>query len=141
MARVLGRGREYSFAGPEVRLAAHARVPERLGPLPLGFLSDWTVGVSGAFFHRSFRHPTTFPDPIDRLAVTHLQNGVGYSLRGTDRTENEIRTEVSMGRSLTERVGLELHWRYQRNRSSADVFDFERHRIGATLSVGFGSRG
>ena len=132
------RGTEYSFDGPEIRASVQARVPARLGVLPLGFLSDWTLGVSGAFFHRSFRHPTTFPDPIDRLTVTHLQNGVGYSLRGTDRTENEVRTEVSMERALGERVRLQLRWRYQSNRSSAAVFDFDRHRFGAAVTFGFG---
>ncbi len=121
------RGREYSFRGPEARLSARME-------LPLG----WDLEASGAFLHRSFRHPTTFPEPNRPLPATQLMNGVTYSLRGTPRTENETRAEVILGRSYQERVRFELRWAYQRNRSTAGVFDFDRHQFGAYLTVGFG---
>ena len=126
--RFSARGSEYSFAGPEVRAAARLRLP-----------LEWDLEAAAAQLHRSFRHPTTFPEPGGFPTVTQpIQNGVEYTLRGTPRTENETRVEVTLGRSFERRIRLELRWAYQRNRSSAGVFDFDRHQIGAYVTVGFG---
>jgi hypothetical protein len=121
------RGREYSFRGPELRLSGRIGLP-----------FDWEVTASGAFLHRSFRHPTTFPEPNRGSAATQLTVGRTYSLRGTPRTENETRAEVTLGRNFDERMRFELRWAYQRNRSSAGVFDFDRQQIGAYVTVAFG---
>ena len=126
--RFSARGSEYSFAGPEVRAGARLKLPW-----------EWDLEAAAAHLYRSFRHPTTFPEPDGFPTATHpLQNGVQYSLRGTPRTENETRVEVTLGRTFESMTRFQLRWSYQRNRSSAAVFDFDRHQIGAYVTVGFG---
>lgn len=108
-------GREYSFGSPEVEAAFEA-------PLPAQFV----LGGGASFAYRAYRHPTSFPDPDSGL------------LPPGNRREREWRTELSLSRTLPRQLGLELRWRYQRNHSTAEVFDFARHVVGlyATWTLG-----
>ncbi len=125
--RFSARGQEYTYQGPVLRASVFA---------PLG--PDWDLRAAAAWASRSFRHPSTFPEPIDPLTATQLANGQAYRLRATDRTEHETRVEVTIGRKIGEQGRLELQWHYQDNDSTTSVFDFDRHRIGAYFIVGFG---
>lgn len=115
------RGREYTFDAHE--LLAGARVP-----LP----AAWTLALDVFFAWRPYRHPTTFPDP-DALVA-----GRAYALEAHDRRERELRTSVGLERPLGNAVRVGAAWRYTRNRSTAPVFDYARHVLGAYLTVGFG---
>ncbi len=119
--RFSARGTEYSFDSPEAELAFESA-------LPAGF----AVTGSARFAYRPFRHPTTFPDP-DALVA-----GEPYPLASTKRRERDWRTELSLRKALGPQIGVEARWRYQRNHSTAKVFDFERHIFGlyATWSLG-----
>ena len=114
-------GREYTFDAHE--LLAGARLP-----LP----ASWTLALDVFLAWRPYRHPSTFPDP-DALVA-----GRAYALDDEDRRERELRSSVAVERALGEAVRVGAAWRYTRNRSTAEVFDYERHVVGAYLTVGFG---
>jgi hypothetical protein len=98
-------GSEYSFDSPELELALESALPAKL------------VLLAGArYAYRHYRHPTTFTVP------------------SRERREHEVRTDVSLRRPLWRQLSLELRWRYQRNRSTAAVFDYARHVAGMYAS-------
>jgi hypothetical protein len=115
------RGVEYSYREYGVRARWRTTLP-------------WSVvlELDGAWAWRPYRHPTTFPDPGGLVA------GRQYGLRGSDRREEELRTVVGLERPLGEHVRVSTRWSYTRNRSTADVFDYRRHVIGAYLTVALG---
>jgi tetratricopeptide (TPR) repeat protein len=97
-------GTEYSFDAPEIELGLEAR-------LPASFLLD-----AGVFYaYRAYRHPTTYGPPPRR--------------RG-----NDWRTELALRRPIWRGLSLEARWRYQRNDSTANVFDYTRHVAGLYAS-------
>jgi len=97
-----------------------------------------TVRPRGFFSRRVNRSSSSRPRasrPDRRLSWAARQ----YALRSTSRREEELRTNVVLERRLTDLVLLSARWSYTNNRSTADVFDYDRHVIGAYLTVGFGS--
>ena len=100
-------GIEYSFDSPELEVG--------FGGVPPAELS--LTGVA-RYAYRPYRHRTTYEDPP-----------------GTkERTEHEWRTDLSLMRPLCRQLSMELRWRDQRNRSTAEVFDYRRHIAGVYLS-------
>ena len=81
---------------------------------------------------RPYRNATTFPEPDGLVA------GLQYGLKSTDRRERELRTDVALIRPLGDLLTLETRWTYERNRSTAAVFDTSRHVLGAYLTASFG---
>jgi len=99
-------GSEYSFDSPEVELSWEAALPAEL------------VLTAGArYAYRAYRNRTTYELP-----------------RTPKRTEHEWRTEIALHRPMGRQLSLETRWFYQRNRSTADVFDFNRHVVGLFAS-------
>ena len=75
------------------------------------------------------------------MRVVHadmLVAGRQYGLSASQRREQELRTEVSLLRPITDRVVLEARWTWNRNRSTASVFDYTRNIVGAYVTFGFG---
>lgn len=114
-------GLEYTYDAHELRAGATV-------PLPAAFVAELDV----AFAWRPYRHPTTFPDPESLVA------GRAYALEGSDRRERELRTSLAVERPLTDVLRVGAAWRYTRNHSNADVFDYARHVVGAYVTVEFG---
>lgn len=114
-------GREYTFDAHELLLGAQV-------PLP----AAWTLELDLFLAYRPYRHPTTFPDP-DALVA-----GRAYGLEGGDRRERELRTRLAVERPLGEVLRVGADWRYTHNDSTAEVFDYDRHVVGAYVTVGFG---
>jgi tetratricopeptide (TPR) repeat protein len=116
------RGTEYSFN-------AHSVFADVLVPLPHHFQID----VTGAYTYRPFRHPSTFPNSPAPLFNTE------YGLSDLDRRESfyafGVRLERPVGRGMT----AALAWRYERNRSNTDVFDYDRQIVGAYLTWAVGN--
>ncbi len=115
------RGSEYSFDAHELRVGARAALP-----------AEFSLLVTASYVYRPYRHATSYPEP-DQIPL-----GSVYPLRSRDRRERELRGEVAISRPLTDRIVGELRWSIQDNHSNAAVFDFDRQRVGAYVSVGFG---
>lgn len=118
--RLAARGSEYSYQ-------AHSLAAGLRAGLPVGFALD----VSGSFAWRPYRHPTTFPDPP-------LFFDTQYGLSDDDRDETTGQVDVVLERPLTAWLTASARWRYERNRSNADVFDYERNVVGGYLTATFG---
>jgi len=99
-------GTEYSFDSSELEIGWESALP-----------ADFALGASARYAYRSYRHPSTY-EP----------------LRSSNRTEHGWRTELSLRRPIWRQLSLETRWRYQRNRSTADVFDYSRHVAGVYAS-------
>ena len=98
-------GTEYSFDSSELELGFESQLP-----------SELILAGSARYAYRPYRHDTTFESPPRK------------------RTEHEWRTELALRRALWRQLGLETRWRYQRNRSTADVFDYSRHVVGLYMN-------
>jgi tetratricopeptide (TPR) repeat protein len=98
-------GSEYSFDSPELAIGWESSLPAR-----------FELGAGVWYAYRSYRHPTTYPP------------------EGSDREEHDWSTELSLRRPVWREISLETRWRYQRNRSSVDVFDYTRHVVGLYAS-------
>ena len=94
-------GTEYSFNSAEFELGWESLLPAK-----------FVFAGSARYAFRPYRHDST------------------YSPVPSERTEHEWRTELSLRRALLRQLALETRWRYQRNRSTVDVFDYARHVVG-----------
>jgi Surface lipoprotein assembly modifier len=99
-------GTEYSFDSSEVEIAFESELPAQL-----------LLAAAARYVYRPYRHGTTY-DPPGR----------------PERTEHDWRTELSLRRPVWRQLSLETRWLYQRNRSTADVFDYTRHVAGLYAS-------
>ncbi len=99
-------GSEYSFDSSELELGWESELPAQL-----------VLGAAARYAYRPYRHGTTYDGP-----------------GRPERTEHDWRTELSLSRPVWRQLSLETRWRYQRNRSSADVFDYTRHVAGLYMS-------
>ncbi len=122
--RFSARGAEYSFASHEWELGTLIRLP-----------AAFDLQLSGRYAFRAYRHSTSFPEPDAVFA------GVQYGLRSGARRERDLRTEVILGRALTQQLRVEARWTHERVRSTASVFDYRRDRFGGYLILAFGSLG
>jgi tetratricopeptide (TPR) repeat protein len=112
------RGLEYSYNAHQVLTDLGVRLP---AGFELRLAASWT--------DQPFRHPSTFPP------TTGLVAGREYGLPGNRRSDSLLDTEVSLARPLTRHLTLSGSWRYQRNWSNVDVFDYSRNVLGAYLTV------
>jgi tetratricopeptide (TPR) repeat protein len=104
--RFTADGTEYSFDSPELELGFDAALPGAL-----------SLSGSARYAYRPYRHASTYTDPLFE-----------------ERREHEWRTDLALERGLWRRLSLEARWRYQRNRSTAQVFDYSRHVVGLYVS-------
>jgi tetratricopeptide (TPR) repeat protein len=114
------RGREYTHGGHALGLGFSTGLPLELG-----------LDVDGSFAYKQYRHPSTFPDPP-------IPNGSQYMLSGVRRRDEVYRVETRLTRELGEYLSLSTHYRYVDNQSNRDVFDYDQHIVGVTLTVGIG---
>jgi tetratricopeptide (TPR) repeat protein len=114
------RGREYTYRAHTIAGSVRADLPWRL-----------EVEVTGGFTWRPYRHPTTFPNPP-------IFAGVPYALPNSDRDETTGVAGVALERPITDWLAAGVSWRYERNVSNAQAFDYEREIVGAYLTATFG---
>jgi len=105
--RFTADGTEYSFDSPELELGFDAALPAEL-----------SLTGTARYAFRPYRHPSSYET----------------SASSAERTEHEWRTDLSLARALWRQISVETRWRYQRNRSTAQVFDYSRHVVGVYVS-------
>jgi hypothetical protein len=115
------RGTEYSYRAHELAGTVRADLPWR-----------FSLEVAGGFAWRPYRHPTTFPNPP-------IFAGVPYTLPSSDRHETTGVAGVALERALSDWLAVGVSWRYERNVSNADAFDYEREIVGAYLTATLGN--
>ena len=96
-------------------------------PLPARF----TLDSSLTYTYRFTRDPSSFPDPDD------LAPNTVYPLPGTRRFDHVVRVVSALARPITEHVSAAAEYGYTHHRSNLESFDFDRHRIGGTVTVHF----
>jgi len=114
------RGTEYSYHAHT--LAGGVRID-----LPWRF----ALSADGSFSWRPYDHPTTFPDPP-------IFGGIEYTLSPHDRNETTGIAAVTLERPITDWLLGSIGWRYERNSSNSQVFDYDRTILGAYLTATFG---
>jgi tetratricopeptide (TPR) repeat protein len=119
--RFAARGTEYSFRANSLIAGVFVALPWQLG-----------LDASGVVTWRPFDHPSTFPDPPAPVFE------VEYGLSGDDRDERYTGVGVSLARPLGRGLTASAGWRWERNRSNVDVFDYRRQVFGAYLTWGWG---
>jgi tetratricopeptide (TPR) repeat protein len=115
------RGREYSFR-------AHSLSAGVLVALP----GDLALDASGVVTWRPFDHPSTFPEPPAPVFDRE------YGLSGDERDERYQAVSVSLARPIGWGLTASAGWRWERNRSNVDVFDYRREVLGAYLTWAWG---
>jgi tetratricopeptide (TPR) repeat protein len=115
------RGSEYSFR-------AHSLSAGVLVALPWELALD----ASGVVTWRPFDHPSTFPDPP--APVFNRQ----YALGDDDRDERYTAVAISLARPIGWGLTASAGWRWERNRSNVEVFDYRRDVLGAYLTWAWG---
>jgi len=120
--RYWANGEEYDLQRHQVSLEAGLE-------LPLSVM----LRVGGRYARVLYDSPTIFPDPERVLA------GRQYPLGNRKRRETETGVWVILERQLIESMVLSASYRRTRNRSNAEVFDYDRNVFGLSLKVSFGS--
>jgi tetratricopeptide (TPR) repeat protein len=114
-------GREYSHV-------AHSLSGGVLIALPLELALD----VTGIVSWRPFDHPSTFPDPPAPEA------GEEFGVADRDRDERYAAVSISLARPIGRGLTASAGWRWERNHSNVDVFDYRREVLGAYLTWSWG---
>jgi len=113
--------------GAEFHGQSHAFWMGAAVPLPARFEFD----SSFTYTYRFTRDPTSFADPDD------LAPNTVYPLQGTRRFDHVVRVYSALARPITKRVSAAAEYGYTHHQSNLESFDFDRHRIGATVTVHF----
>jgi hypothetical protein len=116
--RYWARGDEYSFKAIETWLGSRTDLPAK-----------FTLTLRGGYVYRPYVNETSFKDPGDPTP-----RPVGTPT-GTTRRDNVTLFEVGLERPLTAQTSASVRWRWTDNKSSADVFDYDRSILGAYVSV------
>ncbi|HTY16342.1 MAG TPA: tetratricopeptide repeat protein [Myxococcota bacterium] len=115
------RGTEYSYD-------AHSVLGDVLVPLPYRF----TIDLAGVFTYRPYSHPSTFPDPPEPFFNTE------YGLHDRDKLERFYGAGVRLERPIAKGITAAIAWRYERNHSNAQVFEYDRQIVGVYLTAALG---
>jgi hypothetical protein len=113
-------GREYGFDGHELEVGTRTLLPWRV-----------VLDLQGSFVWRPYDDPSTYPDPND------LRNGVQYGLDDDDKEERIWQFDAIVERPVTEWLIASVRYAYTRNDSNVEVFDYDRHIVGAYLTAWF----
>lgn len=119
--RYWSEGTEYDQQRHEVELSVGIALPFALA-----------LRATGRYAYAPYGNPTVFPDPGD---VNPAQE---YFLSTRDREEHETYARVSLERPIGESTVVTARYSRTRNRSNADVFDYDRHLFGLSVRVGLG---
>jgi hypothetical protein len=92
-------------------------------PLFFGVVADASVGLDYERYDN------------DNLADYLAQLDEDGSARRRRRDDLLLETGVGLSRELVPHVDLELRWRFQDRFSNTDIFDYERHVVGAMVRV------
>ena len=114
-------GREYSHV-------AHSLSAGVLIALPLAFALD----VSGVVTWRPFDNPSTFPDPPEPFFDRE------FGVADRDRNERYSAVSISLARPIGWGLTASAGWRWERNHSNVDVFDYRREVLGTYLTWAWG---
>ena len=109
------RGREYSFEGYQPWVGVSRALPWKL-----------TVHADLTYQRRVYRHPSTYQDPPFVLPP---------DLSRRSRKENDFGSELALEHRFSDLVSASLRWRYRDNGSNRDVYDYDRHRVGAFVTI------
>lgn len=112
-------GRDYDFDSHELHGGVGVVLPAAVA-----------LDVSGGYAWRPYRHASTYPNPDD------LVDGVQYTLSSHDRRERTARFEAGLARSFGDWVTLSAHYRFLDNHSNVDVFDYDQHVVGVSITLG-----
>jgi len=115
------RGSEYSFHSHSLSAGVLVALPFELA-----------LDASGVVTWRPYDHPSTFPDP------PAPEYNVQYGLDDDDRDERYTAVAVSLARPIGRGLTASAGWRWERNRSNVDVFDYRREVVGAYLTWAWG---
>ena len=118
----------FSSRGTEYSYDAHSVVGDVLIPLPHRF----TLDLAGVFSYRPYQHPSTFPDPPEPFFDTE------YGLKSRDKLERFYGAGVRLERPIARGISAAIAWRYERNHSNAQVFEYDRQIVGIYLSAALG---
>jgi tetratricopeptide (TPR) repeat protein len=115
------RGRDYTYDAHTVSVGAVVALP-------------WEVALdaTGIFTWRPYDHPSSYPNPPEPIYDTE------YPLSHHDRTDRYYGARVSLARPVRPGLVASLEYRYDRNRSNAQVFDYEEQVVGAYLTYQLG---
>jgi len=126
--RYWSEGSEYDHQRHQVQLGVGIQLPFEVG-----------LRVSGRYAYAPYGNPTVFPDPKSRAIAENdgfFQTVV--DLGNKDRVEHETGVRISLERAIGEHVVLTTRYSRTRNRSNADVFDYDRNLFGVSLRVALG---
>ena len=83
---------------------------------------ELTLDVLGSVAYVPYANPSTFQVPPT----------------SDDRKDVISMVQVALSRPIFARTTLTARYRYQDNHSNTDVFDYDRHVVGAYVTVAFG---
>jgi tetratricopeptide (TPR) repeat protein len=83
---------------------------------------ELTLDVLGSVAYVPYAHPSTFQVPPTN----------------DDREDVISLVQVALSRPIFDHTTLTVRYRYQDNHSNTDVFDYDRHVVGAYVTVAFG---
>lgn len=91
--------------------------------LPWSLLLD----VEGAFAFHAHRYPSSFTDPPALFAIP--------AASAADRRDRIWTAGASLEKAVTEQVAVSTRYSYTHSRSNAGYFDYDRHVVGAYVTV------
>lgn len=101
------KGRDWDFWGVGVHGGFRQELPWRLA-----------LDTEARYAHRPFSHPSTYEVPPSNH----------------DRSDDFVEVDVHLERPITDRLTASVRYDYLRNFSNVDVFDYDRHLVGAYLT-------
>jgi hypothetical protein len=97
------------------------------------FLLPWQLelDVEGEYIHTPFDHVTSWPN----LPVP--DDGTPWTLGPETRTDNVYRVAMELEKPINGLVSVSTRYIYLRNRSNSVWFDYDRHVVGAYVTLRF----
>ncbi len=114
-------GSEYDNRRHQIEIEAGAVLPFEL-----------SLRVGGSFAYVAYDNRTSFPDPSNN------PSGRQYALQARQRRERETGVWIELDRPIREHVIVSARFRRTRNRSNAEVFDYDQNEVGFSVRVALG---
>jgi len=117
----------YIPKGAEFHGQSHAFWVESAIQLP----AQLTLDTNLTYIYRFTRNTTSFPDPDD------LAPNTVYPYAGHLRHDHIVSVYSALGRAITKHVSAAAEYAYTNQHSDLESFEYDRHRIGASVTVHF----